>query len=256
MLFISKKWIGGLLMPLPFSLSLLLVSLLLLFFSRRQLLAKVLALFSFIILFVFSLLPSAYHLAKPLERQYPPLLVAEQSLDYILVLGSSGINDKNLPITGQLSATALSRFSEALRLYYANPNAIIVVSGSGFGDTQSHAQLLQTLALTFAIPEQRIIRLDSSKDTHQEAQQMSTLIQGKKAALVTSATHMPRAMALFSHYNQYPIAAPAMYLAKENSHSLPAYNYIPSAYQLYKSQVALHEYLGLLQQWSIRKIAD
>jgi len=69
MLFILKKWIGGLLMPLPFALILLLVSILLLFFSRRQLLAKVLVLFSFIILFIFSLLPSAYHLAKPLERQ-------------------------------------------------------------------------------------------------------------------------------------------------------------------------------------------
>ena len=143
MLFIMKKWLGGLLMPLPLSLLLLFIALLLLFFSKKQTLAKWITLISFIILVTFSLLPTAYYLNKPLERRYAPLLVAEQSLDYILVLGASGVHDKSLPITGQLSAIALSRFSEALRLYYANPNAKLVVSGSGFGDTQSHAQLLQ-----------------------------------------------------------------------------------------------------------------
>ena len=251
--FLIKKWLGSILMPLPLSLTLLFISLLLLFFSQRQKLAKSFALLSFLILLGFSVLPTAYHLTKPLERQYPPLLIAEQSLDYILVLGSSGIDDKNLPITGQLSATALSRFSEVLRLYYANPNAFIVVSGAAFGDTKSHAQLLQQLALVFKIPKQKIIRLDNTKDTNQEAQQMSAIISGKKAALVTSATHMPRAMALFNQYQQFPMAAPAMYLAKENVNDLPLYVYIPSAYQLYKSQIALHEYLGLLQQWLVDK---
>ena len=82
---------------------------------------------------------------------------------------------------------------------------------------------------------------------------MSAIISGKKAALVTSATHMPRAMALFNQYQQFPMAAPAMYLAKENVNDLPLYVYIPSAYQLYKSQIALHEYLGLLQQWLVDK---
>ena len=251
MLFIIKKWVGGLLMPLPFALCILFISLLLLFFTKRQKLAKILTLMSFLLLFGFSLLPSANFLAKPLEREYPPLLIAEQSLDYILVLGSSGVHDQSLPITGQLSATAISRFSEVLRLYHANPNAHIIVSGSGFGDNKSHAQLLQELATSFSIPADKIIRLDETKDTKQEAQEMSALIRGKKAALVTSATHMPRAMALFAQYDTSPIPAPTMYLAKHNSHDLPAYYYIPSAYQLYKSEVAWHEYLGRLQRWFI-----
>lgn len=253
MLFIIKKWVGSLLMPLPFALCILFISLLLLFFTQRQKLAKTLTLLSFIILFTFSILPTANYLSKPLERSYPPLLVAEQSLDYILVLGSSGVHDQTLPITGQLSATALSRFSEALRLYHANPNAMIVVSGSGFGDSKSHAQLLQELATSFSIPENKIIRLDETKDTHQEAKLMSALINGKKAALVTSATHMPRAMQLFELYNVFPIPAPTMYLAKTNQHDLPAYYYIPSAYQAYKTQVAFHEYLGGLQRWLIER---
>lgn len=249
MLFILKKWVGGLLMPLPFSLTLLFISLLLLFFSKRQIFAKCLTLVSFCILLGFSSLPSAQYLAKQLERQHAPLMIAEQSLDVILVLGSGGLNDNSLPITGQLSFTALSRFSEALRLQRANPSAEIIVSGSGFGDTKSHAQLMETLAITFGVPKDKITRLDNTKDTAQEAKEMSAIMNGKKAALVTSATHMPRAMRLFKQHSQTPIPAPAMYLAKENSQPLPAYAYIPSAYQLYKSQVAFHEYLGKLQHW-------
>jgi uncharacterized SAM-binding protein YcdF (DUF218 family) len=249
MFFIFKKWVGALLMPLPLSLMILSLSLLLLFFSKRQRLAKFLTLCSFMLLLIMSLLPNVNYLISPLEKQYPPLTTAEKSLDYILVLGSSGLYNESLPITGQLSATALSRFSEALRLYYANPNAKIVVSGSGFGDARSHAQLLQQLAIELNIPEDKIIRLDHTKDTDQEALQMSLLIAGKKAALVTSATHMPRAMKLFRIYNQSPIPAPAMYLAKNNEADLSAYTYIPSAYQLYKSEIAMHEYLGLLQLW-------
>jgi len=246
--FILKKWIGGLLMPLPLALTLLLISLCLLFFSQRQTLAKYLTLASFIILACFSFLPVSYQLNKPLERQYRPLLTADNNFDYILVLGSSGIHDPNLPITSQLSGTALSRFSEALRLYYANPNAKMIVSGSGFGDTQSHAQLLTTLAKAYQIPEQRLIRLDNTQDTAQEAQQMSAIIKGKKAALVTSATHMSRAMALFKQYAQTPIPSPVTYLAKDTNFDLPAYTYIPSAYQLNKSEIAIHEYLGKLQR--------
>ncbi|WP_409439651.1 ElyC/SanA/YdcF family protein [Psychromonas sp. GE-S-Ul-11] len=252
--FIIKKWVGGLLMPLPFALLLLFVSLLMLFFSDRQVVAKILTLCSFLILLSFSLLPAAYHLTKPLERQYPPLLAADQSFDYILVLGSSGIDDPNLPVTGQLSATALSRFSEVLRLHYANPDAMIIVSGSGFGDTKSHAQLLEQLATELNIPKQKIIRLDYTQDTAQEAKVMSLIIDGKKAALVTSATHMPRAMQLFKRFHQSPTPAPAMYLAKDDTNGLPWYTYIPSAYQLYKSELSMHEYLGQLQQWILKKL--
>ena len=126
-----------------------------------------------------------------------------------------------------------------------------MVSGSGFGDSKSHAELLEELATSFSIPANRIIRLDETKDTHQEAQQMSVLINGKKAALVTSATHMPRAMQLFELYNAFPIPAPTQYLAKTNQHDLPAYYYIPSAYQAYKAETAFHEYLGGLQRWLV-----
>jgi len=102
-----------------------------------------------------SVLPVTEKLTQPLERLRSPLLAdnIHQNFDFILVLGSGGVADQSLPITGQLSATALSRFMEALRLYHANPNATVVVSGSVFGNIKSHAQLMETLALTVGIPK-------------------------------------------------------------------------------------------------------
>ena len=249
MLFILKKWIGGLLMPLPILLIIFFIALILLFFTQKQKIAKILLTINFIFLFLLSFMPVSERMVHSLERKHLPIMQANiaQDFDYILLLGSGGIADPSLPVTGQLSATALSRFIEALRLYQANPNATLVVSGSGFGDIKSHAQLVEELALTLGIPADKIIRLDNSLDTDDEAKVMSEIIRTKKSVLVTSATHMDRSLNLFYKYGVAPTAAPANFLAKNRSGETPYHYYIPSAYYLYKSKVAWHEYLGKLQ---------
>ncbi|WP_372883145.1 ElyC/SanA/YdcF family protein [Psychromonas sp.] len=247
MLFVLKKWLGSLLMPLPLILMLFLLGLILLFFTQKQKLAKFNLLLSFILLFTFSCLPFTERLVAPLERQHPPVMQPAQDFQFILLLGSGGSADPGLPVTGQLSATALSRFIEALRLYQSNPNATLVVSGGGFGDIKSHAQLMEELALTMKIPAGKIIRLDNTLDTDDEAQQMAKIIGDESAALVTSATHMDRAVQLFAKYNKAPTPAPANYLAPKRLGESPSYYYTPSAYNLHKSTTAWHEYLGRLQ---------
>lgn len=247
MLFILKKWIGALLMPLPVVLMLFLFALILLFFTQKQKLAKFNLLLSFILLFLLSIMPVSQQLVQSLERQYPPVMQPAQNFNYILLLGSGGIADPSLPVTGQLSAVALSRFVEALRLYHANPQATLVVSGGNFGDLKSHALLMQELAMTMNIPKDKIIRLDNTLDTDDEAKKMSKIINGQSAVLVTSATHMPRAIALFHQYHSYPTPAPTDYLAKNRKGETPYYSYIPSSDYLDKTKVAWHEYLGKLQ---------
>jgi uncharacterized SAM-binding protein YcdF (DUF218 family) len=249
MLFILKKWIGALLMPLPLVLMLFLCALILLFFTQKQKLAKFNLVLSFILLFLFSFMPVSEQLTQSLERQHPPIMQPAQNFQYILLLGSGGIADPSLPVTGQLSAVALSRFAEALRLYHANPNATLVVSGGSFGDIKSHALLMQELAISMNIAKDKIIRLDNTLDTDDEAKQMSKIIRGKSAALVTSATHMTRSLALFHQYNSSPTPAPANYLAPTRLGETPSYYYIPSSYNLDKTKVSWHEYIGKLQNF-------
>ena len=236
-------------MPLPLALILFGLGLVFLLLTQKRLVSYRLLIVSFCFLTIMSLMPVAQKLSSPLEHQYAPLMQADiaQSFDYILVLGSGGIADLNLPPTGQLSATALSRFMEALRLFHANPKAIIVVSGAAMGDLRSHAQLLENLALSVGVPKKQIYRLDNTLDTDDEARLMSGLIHNKKAVLVTSATHMKRAMTLFLKYGTSPTPSPANYIAQHREGNVPAYNYMPSASSLNNSTKAWHEYLGEFQ---------
>ena len=71
--FAIKKWLGQLLMPLPFSLSLLLLALLLLWFTRFQKTGKLLATLSLLIVALMGTRPVSYELARPLEQTFPPL---------------------------------------------------------------------------------------------------------------------------------------------------------------------------------------
>lgn len=251
MLFLAKKWIGGLLMPLPLFLIVFFIALVLLFFTQKQKMAKFLLGVSFVFIFLVSLLPVTERLVHRVERVHLPILQQKiaQDFDYILLLGSGGIADPSLPVNSQLSSVANSRFLEALRIYQANPNAIWIVSGSGFGDVKSHALLMQEMAMLMGVPERQIMRLESSLDSDDEAAKMSVIIRGKKAALVTSATHMDRALNLFYKYGVAPTAAPSDYLAKNRMGETPSYYYIPSAYNLYKSKTVWHEYLGRAQNW-------
>ena len=209
-MFLLKKWLGGLLKPLPFSLILLTLGLLLLILTSKQRFGKFVLALGLATLLAFSSEPVSGYLIASLERQYPAFNI-EQKVDTILVLGHGGLADPDLAITGQLSGTAIARFAEAFRIWQANPKATIVVSGSNFGDSKTHAELMETLALTFGVPAAQIKRLDYTRDTPDEAKEMALLIQGKTAALVTSASHMPRAMALFAKQDAQPIAAPAYY---------------------------------------------
>ena len=251
MLFIIKKWLGGLLMPFPLFLLVFLIALILLLFTQKQKVAKYLLVGSFIFIFLMSFMPVSERFTHGVERKHLPILQKDvnQNFDYILLLGSGGIADPSLPVNSQLSATANVRFLEALRLFQANPRAKFVVSGSGFGDVKTHAQMMQELAIIMGVPKAQIIRLDNSLDTDDEAKRMSKIIRGKKAVLITSATHMDRALNLFYKYGTAPTAAPSNFLAKNRSGEVPLYYYIPNAYQLYKSKVTWHEYIGRLQNW-------
>ncbi|RJG48111.1 ElyC/SanA/YdcF family protein [Motilimonas pumila] len=248
-MFLIKKWLGSLLMPLPFSLILLAIAGYFAWRGANKLLTVMLYSLAFGCLIAFSSEPVSGALVRHLERQYPSYHLADQprdfSPDYIMVLGNYGLADPQLVITGQLSATALARFSEAYRLLQLYPHAQLVVSGSGFGDTQSHAALMAQLAQSFAIKPAKITRFDDSKDTDDEIQRLKQLIHQQDAILVTSAMHMPRAMHLAKHHGVNLVPAPADYKQRTSLGSQPATRYIPSAYYLQRSTLAMHEYLGL-----------
>ncbi len=232
-------------MPLPFSLSLLLLGLLLLWFSQRQTAGKLLASAGVLLLILFSLRPVSVALTRPLEQQYPPFPDG-QKLAFILVLGHGHVSDPSVPLGSQPTRTALARILEALRLKRLNPEARLVLSGNISSDRISCAEMYARIAESYGVPRSQMLLVEDAFDTHDEMRRYAQITGGQPAALVTSATHMPRAMALARGVGLAVIPAPSDYVGRLAQAPIPVYGYLPSPRYLMYSQMAVHEWVGLL----------
>ncbi len=245
MIFMLKKCLGLLLMPLPFSMLLVCVGLIFLCFTRRQKSGKTLIALSVVMLVTFSVRPVSVALNRPLEQQYSAFSDT-QPVDYIVVLGHGHVSDPTIPLYSQLTEAASARIQEAIRIKRLNPQAHMVFSGSVSGDPYSCAEMYARVAESYGIPRKDMTLIENAKDTEEEVIQDSKLIGKHSTALVTSASHMPRAMQLFQKSGVQVIPAPAQFVGRNSQGDIPLYGYLPSGRYLMYSEMALHEWIGML----------
>lgn len=240
-MFIAKKVLGSLLTPLPVFMALLVLALLLWRLNSRRL-AGGLAALALLFLYFMSIHPVARMLAEPLEFHHPKY--DGQVVEAVVVLGGYHRSDERLPITSMLSETSLNRLNEGIRIYRANPGALLLFSGHNAKDKISHAEALAQVAVAMGVPRHDMRLFSSAKDTREEAGAWVTLLADKPFALVTSAMHMPRAMQLFQQQGLLALPAPTGYRAGGQD-SWGWHAWVPSATALQINQLAWHEYLGL-----------
>jgi uncharacterized SAM-binding protein YcdF (DUF218 family) len=257
-MFLFKKLAAPLLFPLPVCLGIIIVGLILLWFTRRQKGGKILVSFGTLLLVILSNGGVADLILRPLERQYLPLSISESvssndvgqpdsPVKWVVVLGEGHTADPSIPSTSQLTLVALGRLVEGVRVHRILPGSKLILSGGqGIGEVV-HATLLADAAKKLGVDPQDIVLETDSRDTEDEARIIHQMIGSDKFVLVTSASHMPRSMALFTKAGMNPIPAPANYMVKKSRRFGPEYFY-PSANALYRIEVAIHEYLGLV--WS------
>jgi len=244
-LFILKKVVGELMNPLSIGLILSSFGLIALYLQRNTM-AKFLLTFSIVWIATFSYGPVSDALLKPLENKYLGLLNTPVNIDYILVLGNGHKTDECLPITAELDPTAVIRLSEGIRHYNRLGDAKLVVSGyAGLYDENCHAQMQKRLAIALGVDRGDIVTFDDPQDTQQEAEAMKKLVGSRKFILVTTASHMPRAIGIFKKLGLNPIAAPTDYHARGTSEWL----HMPRGDALRGSDIAFHEYYGLIWEW-------
>lgn len=252
-MFLLKKIISPLFYPLPLCLILTFAGLWLLWFTKRQKSGKILVSVGVIALTALSYGTLSDSLLKPLERTFPPLFTEETatpapldgSAKWIVVLGGGHISDPGLPANGQLSPDALARLTEAVRLYRRLPGARLILSGGAFYDPVSDARIYFKAARIMEVPERDLVLSERARDTEEEARFIQEMVGADPLILVTSASHMPRAVALFRKHGMDPLPAPAAHLVKERSSHAPG-NFFPSPLSLHKAQIAVHEYLGMI----------
>ena len=242
-MFIFKKIVSAFLLPIPIGLFLLLISFLYLIFNSYKK-AKIFLALTFLWFFLFSFQPFANALLSPLENTYKDLLKTPK-VEYILVLGSEHRSDDDLSITSQVKGIAINRLVEGIRHYKNLENVKLIVSGYGGFDKNSHAFMQERLAISLGVNPSDIIRLDSPKDTKEEAVETKKILADKPFILVTSAFHMKRSALLFQKEGLNIIPSPTSHLAYEAT-SLSSYI---EASNIRKSEMAIHEYLGLMYSW-------
>jgi len=245
-MFLFKKIIAAILLPVPMVLIITVLGLFLLWFSNRQRLGKWMASLGVLMLVLLSATPIANLLISPLENHYPTYDLSQGPVKFVMVLGSGHVSDPRLPVTSQIGSASMARLLEGIRIYKANPGAKLIVSGWGGADPVPNAEVVAQVAIALGVLEVDIVKEPRAKDTHDEAQLVKAVIGRAEFALVTSAAHMPRAVALFNKQEMRPVPAPANYLVKNRQGQSVSIQF--SATNLAKSESAIHEYLGLA--WS------
>lgn len=254
MLFWLKKTIASWLMPLPLSLTALVVGLVLLRKTRWQRLGRVCIGFAAVVLFVFSNKFVAKSLVRSLEAQHPavpefaagsPLPPQITGCRYVVVLGGGNGVTPGVAASNLLSSASLARFVEGLRIWRALPEATLIVTGGGREGEEPNARYLARAALAFGVPAERLLIIDRARDTEDESRATKALVSDGRVALVTSAWHMPRAYALFRGAGIDTVACPADF----STHLDPGFrldDYLWSFWALGGSERGLRERLGFL----------
>ncbi|MBE9545972.1 MAG: YdcF family protein [Proteobacteria bacterium] len=249
-MFLFKKIVAPLFFPVSLCLEVLILGLFLLIFTRKQKTGKFIMLIGVIMFALFSYDAIPDRLLKPLEYKYPPLVLNSapdvlSSVKWIVVLGGGHISDPRIPVTSQISDESLVRLIEAVRLYQKIPGCKLVLSGGGCFDPVPEAEIMAGVARAIGINAKNLVLETDSKDTKDQVRCIQSIVGGNKFILVTSASHMPRSVALFKKLEMDPIPAPAGHRVKEKQCKSP-YDFYPGSGALRKTERAVYEYLGIV----------
>jgi uncharacterized SAM-binding protein YcdF (DUF218 family) len=257
MLFWLKKFAAFWLQPLTFCVVAIVAGLWLARSPRRARLGRVLAALGTGLLVLLGNNFVSVRLMRPLETQFPamPELLAGApapaelaACRYVVVLGGGNGYSPGVAATSLLSKPSLGRLTEGFRLLRALPEARLVVSGPGSGGLDPHATVLARAAIALGVDPERILYIDQARDTEEEAGAVRRLVGPGPVALVTSAWHLPRAVALFRHAGVTAVPCPADY----KTHAAGAAyfeDFLWEVTALERSTVAIRERAGYLWIW-------
>jgi uncharacterized SAM-binding protein YcdF (DUF218 family) len=260
MLFFLKKAVSRLLFPLPLTVLLLIAGLVLVWSERRRKLGAALVTAATLLLLLFSTSAFSTAILRPLESQYPPLGPAQlaaidwERVDTIVVFAGCVVGFPDAPITRQVGGAPLARLVEGIRLYHECPACTLVLSGGSGCDPDAPVEVLTNyrFAVEFGVAGDDIVIERASLDTADQARILAEMLGEEPFLIVTSASHMPRSMALLEARGMHPIAAPTDHATGLYSlFSREAFgieSIYPNSDALRSTERAIYEYLGLL--WS------
>jgi len=218
--------------------------------TRFRKLGRVLLGATLLALWVSSTPVFANWLGWRLEKQYPPRPMEELPQgDVIILLG--GILAQPLPprTRPDLGETG-DRLLEALRLYQSGKADRIIVTGGNLpwqAAVAPEAELIADLLVELGAPRSALVLETASRNTYENAVNTAAILDKngwRSGLLVTSAAHMPRALATFAKAGIEVTSASADIRVR-----LPLYDgmldFLPDAEALSRTTASMKEWIGL-----------
>lgn len=235
------KWLGKTLVePSRIIAALLLGGLVLLVWKRHRKKSMYVFASALTLYVVFGTGPVAFWLLGSLEFRYPPYMeiAANRDAEDIVLLAGYAGRDDDMPLSSHVNDSSAIRILEAARVFRLKPGRRIIVSGKG--DVPA---IIKDVLVSLGIPAERIEIEGHSGSTMGSGENLSHLLKGKKIILVTSAGHMHRSIRTFRNFGMHPVPAPTDFMTFRN---FLATGYLPSPLYLRLSDLAIHEYVGIL----------
>lgn len=184
----------------------------------------------------------AIWLQQRLAHQYPQKAAAAYpKVDAIVVLGGGELPRAGSDWGDDPTDTQATRAGFGLQLFMSSRADIILLSGGEQEAMQMAHELQQQ-----GVPANALQTENASMSTYQNALYSAAILRREKLQrilLVTSAMHMPRALACFKRQGLTAIPAPAVGTDRESPHI--SHLWRPQRAALRLSDRCLREYLGL-----------
>lgn len=235
-----KKFISFFFEPIGIVITLFIIGMYYIY-KKKYYRAEQLLLTSVLLLLLFSYPPFSNFLITHLENQYPKYDYSKQ-VEYIHVLGNEHTTDQSQPISSQINNDGVKRILEGIIIHQHTPESKIIFTGYAGRTDTPNAIMNANLSYALGVDQNSTIINPKPEDTRQEAQFTKTIVGEQPFVLVTSASHMPRAMMLFQSYGMHPIAAPTAFYKSDDVSWFQA----PSSGALFVSTLAMHEYVGMI----------
>ena len=185
---------------------------------------------------------------RPLEDRFPQVTAYPERVDGIVVLGGAiddlTSRDRDTP-TLNSAANRMTTFVALARRY---PSARLVFTG-GSGDigqgVSNEAEYARILLEQLGLPPERVLFEGASRTTRENAVNTAALVAprpGELWVLVTSASHMPRAVGVFRRAGWTVLPWPVGYQSRDRVAAWPQ----SLGHRLAVLDWAAHEWIGLL----------
>jgi len=249
MFFSLSKILGFFAVPSNFLIAIGLIGLVLLC-TRLTRLASWLIVTSLVLIAVAGLSPLGNALILPLEQRFPPWSASRGPPDGIVVLGGAISPDVSAARDTIALDEAAERITVTAELARRYPNARIIFSGGSNAlifDDRPEAPFAVRQLEALGVAHDRIIAEEQSRNTIENAV-FSRLIAnpqpGEHWLLVTSAYHMPRAMAAFRAAGFSVEAFPVDWRTRGAADLVRPFASLSEG--LRRTDTAVHEWVGLL----------